>query len=48
MRLGILDGAGGGQLEGLNEFLEAFVRWSEPDTCLVIEISYVVVRQVLA
>lgn len=26
--------AGGGQLEGLHEFLEEFIRWSELDTCL--------------
>lgn len=27
-------GAEGGQLEGLHEFLEELIRWSELDTCL--------------
>lgn len=34
MRFWVLRGAGGGQLEGLHEFLEEFIRWSELDTCL--------------
>lgn len=34
LRFRVLGGAAGGQLEGLHEFLEEFIRWSELDTCL--------------